>query len=132
MDTNDPIEELLQELRKHLTVNPAVRIVFDRDEEVLSAVLEEIQEIADLVYASDDDPRFKIGTDELLGDLLVFSAQARSIKFDKMYKLCAGLEHADSFDVGVLTSGRIELTAGYKGVFVDPHEEPIGGGDDHE
>lgn len=71
MDTHDPIEELLQELRKHLTVNPEVRIVFDRDEEVLSAVLEEIQEIADLVYASDDDPRFKIGTDELLGDLLI-------------------------------------------------------------
>ena len=132
MDTHDPIEELLQELRKHLTVNPDVRIVFDRDEEVLSAVLEEIQEIADAVYRSDALPYFEIKPDELLGDTLVFLARAESIQFDKMYKLCAGLEHADSFDVGVLTSGRIELTVGYKGVFVDPHEGPIEGGEDHE
>lgn len=132
MDERDPIEELLQELRKHMTVNPDVRIAFDRDEEVLSVVLEEIQEIADAVYQSDELPYFEIKPDELLGDTLVFLARAESIKFDKMYKLCAGLEHADSFDIGVLTDGFIELTVAYNGVFVNPHEEPIEGGDDNE
>lgn len=132
MDKRDPIEELLQELKKHMTVNPDVRLVFDRDESVLAAVLEEIQEIADAVYQSDILPYFEIKPDELLGDTLVFLARAESIKFDKMYKLCAGLEHAESFDVVTLTSGLIELTVSYKDVFINPHIEPIKGGEENE
>lgn len=114
MKKRDPIITLLKIIEENMPETVYLMRNKERYEEVVKAM----EEIKDFILSIEDDAKFKVEKDELLGTTLILEVNCTLLSFTEVDEFCEAIKKVDTIDVVAKTDGTLGITFGFNDAYV--------------
>lgn len=91
--------------------------VFVKNKKRYEEVMNAIEELANIAFASDETAKVFIGNDELVGNDIVMDIECSLLSTVEIDRFLSAIKTAYSIDIVPLTNGNIRITIGFAGAW---------------
>lgn len=119
MNRNDGIDVLLALIEAHMPET----VYLVRNKGRYDKIVDAMKKIQDFVASIDDDARFEVSKDQLIGTSIVLDVNCTLLAFTEVDKFCDAIKTADSIDIVALTDGTVKITFGFNDAYVPYNSE---------
>ena len=113
MNTIDLIKLLISDYERRLP--PTVYLV--RNGERYQQVIDAMQAIQRFISSVEEDARFEIVKEELIGTTLSLEVKCSVLCMTEVDKFCSAIKKADSIDIVPLSNGTLEVIFSFKNAY---------------